>query len=483
MYVFRLNNNNRIYLEEKKSILNRQARTARTAQTAPKIYFKYHNTNVDLKTYTKINNYIKQAETNNNGFIEYSNPSGKLISSDIIVNANLYGDTPKILSATGFSHLVSFHSTSDLYDGQQFFLGNYNTNLDINSFPLRNITSSQDIRVLSPVTRNLQPGMDAMPICFTFPILPSSVDINQFAITLNIGFVVKPYDFTFAPNSKYNEKQCIILNGYWTNRLVDENNSYTMNSIYPVSVEIVESFGKKLYAIGPKGLYNMTGKTVTFTDGYVSPIFLNACVLTKYTMPNIYNHLGDIGSGVNAIENQNSPNILYGNDAEYRFRIFTAFGYSPDGISPMLPDQYEKYWYLQYVDPSTSVVTNLYKQQYKYTFGSYSVTIVGLADLGFKSTTGYNSDTYSEDHDNQIDIVVKGDETVIKNIKKLIIPSGGSNPDTGVSYISFMCPGGPGPTPIPGIKYTLPSEYQELDIINNLNNPKTVTWIGNLKKF
>ena len=443
----------------------------------PKIYFKYHDTNIDLETYTTINNYITLAETNNNGFIEHEYPTGKMINSDIIVNANLYGDTPEFLSATGFSHLVCMNSTTDLYEGQKFFLGNYNTNLDINSHILRNITSSSDIRLLSPVTRHLQPGMDAMPICFTFPILPSSVDVKQFAITLNNGFVVKPYDFTFAPNSKYNEKQCIILNGYWNNRLLNNENTYTMNSIYPISVKIVESFGKKLYAIGPKGLYDMTEKTVTFTDGYVSPIFLNACVLTKYTLPDIYNHLGDIGSGVNAIENMNSPNILYGNDAEYRFRVFTAFGYSPDGILPMLPDQYERYWYLQYVDPDTSISTNLYKQQYKYTFGSYSVTIVGLADLGFLSTTGYDSATYSEDRDNQIDIIVKGDETIIKNIKKLVIPSGGFNPDTGLSYISFMSPGGPGPTPIPGMKYTLPSVYQELDIINNLNNPKTVTFI------
>lgn len=442
----------------------------------PKIYFKYHDTNIDLETYTKINNYITLAETNNNGFIEYEDPSGKRTNCDIIVNSNLYGDTPEILSAGGFSHLFIYHSTTNLSNGQDFFLGNYNTNLDINSYPLRNITSSGDMRGLSPILRDVQAGMDAMPICFTFPILASSVDVKQFAITLNTGLVVKPYSYSFAPNGKYNEKQCLVVVGYWNNRLIN-NGNYTSNSIYPVSLKIVESFGKKLCAVGPRGLYDMTGKTISVTDGYRSPASLNACVLTKYTLPNIYNQLGDIGSGVNGIEDMNSPEMLYGTDAEYRFRVFTAVGWSPDGVSVMLPDQYEKYWYLQYVDPVTSVVTNLYRQQHTYTIGSYSVTIVGLADLGYKSTTGYNSNTYSEDHDNQIDIVVKGDEEIIKNIKKLIIPSGGINPETEDEYIKFYSPGGPGPTPIPDMLYTIPSVYQELNIINNLNNPKTVTWI------
>ena len=142
----------------------------------------------------------------------------------------------------------------------------------------------------------------------------------------------------------------------------------------------------------------------------------------------------------------------------------------------MLPNKYDNYFYLQYKDPITNEIIDLKKSNHKYLFncGTKYVEIIGLADLGQKQNQ-YN-DTYIEDHDNQIDIIVRGDEFIIKNIISLVIPS------DNINYTSFYNPGGPGPSPFENVKYTLPSEFQVVDVINKLDNPHTVTWINTMQE-
>jgi hypothetical protein len=137
----------------------------------------------------------------------------------------------------------------------------------------------------------------------------------------------------------------------------------------------------------------------------------------------------------------------------------------------MTPNNYERYFYLQYTDPKTMLTTNLTKSNYIYQFDTGSVEIIGLADLGQLQDT-YDEEIYMEDHDNYIDICAKGSYNVIKNIKKLVIPSDGEQ------YTTFYTPSGPGPTPTAGITYTNPTVYQEVDIINNIKNPNCVTYIS-----
>lgn len=432
----------------------------------PTIYFKYHDKNIDQSTYDYENNLINIATNNNitkfkNSDFYYYN----LYNSDIIVNSNLYSDEPKILSAGGFSFLQSalLMNKNNVEEVQ----GNWNTSFDIEQVPLRAITTSGDPRgYYSTTFPTLATKFDNMPICFSFPILPSSVEPSQFLLTLSNGLVTKPITFTFSPNTKLNEKQCIVICGYFNNKITTGP-----NAIYPVSLEIVESpkSGKRMMAIGPNGLYDMTGKTVQCSNPYSEPLEIASVILTKYNLPNIYNYLGDVGCGINNIEENNSGLVLYSTEAQYRFRIFTKGGYSPNGIVSMFPDQYDNYFYLQHKDKLTGIVTDLKKSNHKYCFFKGYVEIIGLADLGLKQNS-YN-DTYIEDHDNQIDIIVKGDESVIVDIVSLVIPSQNS-------YTKFYNPGGPGPTPFDNIIYTNPSEYQVVNIINNLENPKTVSWIN-----
>lgn len=436
----------------------------------PIIFFKYHNKNIDKKEYDYINNLINLAlEYNNKTFINANYYNYSLYNSDIIVNSNLYANEPKIISAGGFSFLQSGLILNE--ENVLQIEGNWNKNYNPSDVPLRAITTSGDPRAYySSVFPTLGYKFDNIPICFSFPILPSSVDISQFYITLNNGFVTKPIMFTFSPNTKLNEKQCIVIAGYFNNKITSGP-----NAIYPVSLEIVESSkGKRMMAVGPNGLYDMTGKSVECSNPYSDQLEIAFVILTKYNLPGIYNYLGDIGCGKNMIEEANSPLSLYSNDAQYRFRIFTKGGYSPNGISSMLPDKYDNYFYLQYKNPITGEITDLKKSNYKYCFDNYGwIEIIGLADLGMKQLM-YNNE-YIEDHDNQIDIVVKGDEHIINHIVNLVIPSNGKE------YTKFYNPGGPGPTPFSDISYSLPSEYQVVEITNNLKNPNSVTWI-NLKQ-
>lgn len=446
--------------------------------TNPTIFFKYHNKNIDEMEYNYINNLINIAIENNNNKFKTSNfYNYSQYNSDIIVNSNLYSDEPAILSAGGFSFLQAgmILNKKNIIDTE----GNWNELLNPDTDPLRAITTSGDPRgYYSTVFPTTGIKFDNIPICFSFPILPSSVDSTQFLFKLNNGVYTKPLTFTFSPNTKFNEKQCIVVCGYFNNKITSGP-----NAVYPVSLEIVEgSNGKRMMAIGPNGLYDMTNKTVNCSNPYIDPLEIASVVLTKYNLPGIYNYLGDIGCGINQIEEKNSPIELYGNDAEYRVRIFTKGGYSPNGITSMFPDSYEKYFYLQYKNPITNEITDLKKSNYKYFFNNYNgngelhyVEIIGLADLGMKQPK-YNQ-TYMEDHDNQIDIVLKGDICVIKNIVSLVIPSDGTE------YTKFYNPGGPGPTPLENISYTLPSEYQTVNIINNLENPNTVSWINTNQKI
>ena len=441
--------------------------------TQPTIYFKYHNKNIDKNTYDNINTIIKKAINYNNEEFKKANYYWySLYNSDIIVNSNLYLNEPKIISAGGFSFLQSGLILNEKNVEQ--LEGNWNQNLNTENYPLRAITSSGDPRGYYSVTFPTSSyKFDNIPVCFSFPILPSSVDISQFYITLSNGIVTKPISFSFSPNTKFNEKQCIVICGYFNNKITSGP-----NAIYPVSLEIVPaSNGNRMMSVGPDGLYDMTGKMVQCSNPYLDSLKINSVILTKYNLPNIYNYLGDNGCGINQIEENNSPISLYGDDAQYRFRIFTAGGYSPDGISSMLPDKYDNYFYLQYKNPITGEITDLIKSNHKYLFdcGTKYVEIIGLADLGIKQNI-YNSDNYIEDHDNQIDIIVKGDETIIRNIVSLVIPSDNNK------YTLFYNPGGPGPTPFENIKYTNPSEYQVIEIINNLDNPNSVTWINSMQK-
>ncbi|MFN8611845.1 MAG: hypothetical protein U0931_30150 [Vulcanimicrobiota bacterium] len=60
---------------------------------------------------------------------------------------------------------------------------------------------------------------DAMPIEFSFPILPSSLDLGDVAIHMNDDSVVTPQAAALNPNFDFNERAVVVVFKEFANRL------------------------------------------------------------------------------------------------------------------------------------------------------------------------------------------------------------------------------------------------------------------------
>ena len=76
---------------------------------------------------------------------------------------------------------------------------------------------------------------------------------------------------------------------------------------------------------------------------------------------------------------------------------------------------------------------------------------------------------YAEDRDNYVDLVLSGDDAAARNLTAVEMPGipGG--------YRGLYNPGGPGPNPFPGVRYTLASPPVVQTITQALDNPMRVT--------
>ena len=182
-----------------------------------------------------------------------------------------------------------------------------------------------------------------------------------------------------------------------------------------------------------------------------------------------------VGEGIsNAIFNNNStafPNdefALYGG-GDFRLRMLTTGGFSPDGVRGVLPTDYEKFFRIHATGTDGSTVL-LEEVGVDYQVMGGSLRVVGLSDLGRVEGNGIAyGDCYTEDRDNYIDIILVGDDEAARNITFLEIPSldGG--------YSAFFNPGGPGTTPFSGEKYSEPGPPDLEPVIIALDNPMRVS--------
>ena len=132
------------------------------------------------------------------------------------------------------------------------------------------------------------------------------------------------------------------------------------------------------------------------------------------------------------------------------------------------PTDFSQFFRIETVD-ANGVVRWLTQTNVPYQLPAGTITVLGLADLGL-SQSSYD-DSYVEDHDNQIDIVLSGDEAAIATITAVQIPASGG-------YSPFYNPGGPGNNPTPGVTYSQPGPSQTEPVINALTNPMTVTYLA-----
>ncbi|MCL4255574.1 MAG: phospholipase [Anaerolineae bacterium] len=306
---------------------------------------------------------------------------------------------------------------------------------------------------------------DGLPIVFSWPIATETFDVTDFQFTLNTGEIVFPHSAGMWPNWERSERNVVVVFGDFGNR----GKSNETDAIFPVKLEIVAD-DTPLLLIGPDGeVFNAVGLTwETDKTPYDSgPVLVGAKL----------NFVGEeaIGEGGAPLIEANLgflPNdefALY-DEGDFRLRMLTTGGFSPDGVTGVRPNMYEKFFriHVNGVDGETVLLEEV---GVDYEVAGGTLRVIGLSDLGQKENpdTGiYYDDCYQEDRDNYIDIILVGDEEAARNIIFLEIPAleGG--------YSAFYNPGGPGPEPFEDVRYTAPGPSDMEPVIIALDNPMRV---------
>ena len=306
---------------------------------------------------------------------------------------------------------------------------------------------------------------DGLPIVFSWPVATETVDITDFQFTLNTGEIVFPNSAGMLPNWELNERNTVVVFGDFGNRGLSSEEG----AVFPVRLDIVED-ETPLLLIGPNGQeFNAVGLSwETDTSPYDSGPKLVGAKL---------NHVGNealgeggLGFGTRSGVLPNDELSLY-DEGDFRIRVLTTGGFSPDGITGLTPTMFEDFFRI-HAKGSNGEVVLLEKVGQEYLVAGGTLRIVGLSDLGQKENPDegiFYDDCYAEDRDNYIDIILVGDEAAARNITYVEIPSleGG--------YNAFYNPGGPGPEPFEGVRYTAPGPADLEPVINALDNPMRVS--------
>ncbi len=391
---------------------------------------------------------------------------------DIIINADVYATRPQILAAGyGFEGIIS---VPGLLNERQIQLaysagaGVVRENLGRDpAAPLRNITSAASPigLVLTGFTDELptQTFMDAMPIEFSHPIRPSTLSPDDFRIVLNTRELVTPLYAALNPNYDYNERQTVVLFGYFGNR----QRTGTPGAVYPVEVHVVASATplEVITAFGPVS-------AVGFRQTSSNPYDLNngpkliAAKLTRLSLA------GDYPPAAFADSLGNHGVEYYGDGADlYRLRLFTSGGFSPDGVSGFLPDEFSRYFRLHATGTSGDRPIFIRQAGTRYRVKGGTLEVLGIAELGPGLPDAANY-TYVEDHDNQFDLIIRASSA--QAAQSLLAVEIRQSVRKG--YSPIYNPGGPGTDPLPGVTYTQPAPAQVVPIQIALRHPNTVSY-------
>ncbi|HEX2623430.1 MAG TPA: hypothetical protein VHL11_24885, partial [Phototrophicaceae bacterium] len=298
---------------------------------------------------------------------------------------------------------------------------------------------------------------DGLPVVFSFPVLPSTVNHTDFKVTLNTGETLTPDSAGIFPNFEFNERHVVVIFGDFGNRLLPGEDG----ARYATRVEVVED-STPLMLLGSNGLVSAVGLSKdSDSTPYVSGPYLVGAKL---------NRLSTEGEGGPQFLSANLPNdgkALYGDAAKYRLRVFTSGGFSPDGVRGVLPTEFQRFFRL-HIDGADGQTMLITQTGVDYEVAGGVIRVLGLADLGLPESQAPYDDCYVEDHDNYIDIILSGDEAAMRHITDVEIPVGGD-------YDPFYNPGGPGNNPTPNIRYTAPGPADLEPVTMALDDPMTVT--------
>ena len=387
-----------------------------------------------------------------------------------LFSADYWDDEPKIFSAgMGFDNIIGVNELTEeaaLEAGGAWYESVVCTSGQEPSDANR--TSMAPAAGVTNVSKGYADFDDGLPIVFSWPVATETADVSDFQFTLNTGEVVFPNAVTLLPNWELNERNTIVAFGAFGNR----GKPSESDAVYPVRLDIVED-ATPLLLVGPGGQeFNAVGLTWTSPDttGYgAGPILVGAKLNVVETIPS--------GEGGLPLIEQNSaamPNdevSLYGAVADFRIRVLTSGGFSPDGITGLHPDDYEDFFRIHARGVNGETVL-LESTEQDYSVDGGMLRVLGLSDVGqaIDEENGiFYDDCYSEDRDNYIDIILSGDLDAARSVTHVEIPSlaGG--------YRAFYNPGGPGPEPFEGVRYTEPGPADLEPVIIAIDDPMRVS--------
>ena len=396
----------------------------------------------------------------------------QILRQDVIINADIWAQKPEMMAAgLGFTGIVGVPnlSTSDVGLSKTLAVlagGTWNNVQcpDGRTPPLSSYTSASTPSGVRAYYGENVYYSDGLPVEFSWPILPSTLDADDFKVTLNNGTSVTPQVTSIWPNFEYNERSVAVLFGHFGNRIPPGR----PGAIYPVSVKVVST----LRLVGPGGhLVSAAGMSVRtggspYTRPGVPPRERGGPVLVAAKL----SRMSTVGDTAPLLFRQDLPNngvALYGAQAKFRLRVFTSGGMTPNGVSALLPTDYDRYFVVDAVTRSGRTIP-LTRAGKTYFIDGHPLRVVGLADLGRKEKT--YGPCYSSDNDNYIDIVLDGSAAAARRITAVRIPSQGR-------YRPLYNPGGPGDNPAPGVRYSAGSPPIDQPVTIALRNPLTVTYV------
>ena len=398
-----------------------------------------------------------------------------VLHEDTLINADLWDTEPRMMAAgLGFTQIIGVPGLSPEDPETSATLvhlagGAWNdvTCADGSTPSLYAYTSAATPEGIETSYGNPTYYADGLPIEFSWPVLPSSLDADDIAVTLNNGSVIQPEAAAIWPNFEFNERSTVVVFGYFGNRLPAED----PGSIYPVRVDVVAG-ETPLQLVGPgPTLVSAVGMGVEspgspYTKPDVAPEKRGGPKLVAAKLSR-YSSEGDTGPKIfQAGLLPNDGEALYGDRAQYRLRVFTSGGMTPDGVTGMKPTEFSRFFRIVATTTSGEAieVTNTGED---YVIDGAVLRVEGLADLGIRQDT--YDDCYRDDKDNQIDIILSGDESAMRAVSRVQMPSTGE-------YDPVYNPGGPGNAPWPGVRYSAPSPPIDIEVLQALDDPMTVTY-------
>ena len=381
--------------------------------------------------------------------------------------ADYWSTKPEILSGgMGFDSIIGLSEVNEetvREVGGSWYSGLVCTNGDEPETSM--LTSAASVDTIDRGYRGYADVDDGLPVVFSWPVASETVDPTDFEFTLSTGEVVFGHAAGMNPNWEYNERNTVVLFGDFGVR----KGSAEAGAAFPVKLEIVED-ETPLVLVGPGGKeVSAVGLTwTTDTSPYDSgPKLVGAKLNRAGSEP-----VGE--SGVDVMDRfgylPNDEFALYG-EADFRLRVLTTGGFSPDGVTGLKPDMFEDFFRLHAKGPNGETVV-IDRVGLDYELAGGTLRVLGLSDLGKPKNADdgiFYDDCYREDRDNYIDIVLVGDEAAARTLTAVEIPSleGGYRP--------FYNPGGPGPEPFPGVRYSSPGPRDVEPVIMALDDPMRVS--------